>query len=223
VRVLLHVPIIHVETDLGTAGAAVRQQGAALTGERKWARHRQVVDSFWRSLSAHFDSAEAAGLKIYQDGLVADGELGLQIVREAAEQGSPNHQIMLHLTERGAQLVKTESRSLMMEEYSYVRRFADAQGISSEPGARSLHSRRASLIRERDQFIALTIDETLGAGETGVLFIGSLHDIARYIPKDISVRPLVDRDKLNAYIAELAQGEDWTRFEQLAAYVASPL
>ena len=44
-----------------------------------------------------------------------------------------------------------------------------------------------TLLQKRDQFIAARINHTLGAGETGILFIGLLHSIERHLAKDINV------------------------------------
>jgi hypothetical protein len=49
----------------------------------------------------------------------------------------------------------------------------------------------AALLAQRDQFIARRINDTLKAGETGILFLGLLHAVERYLDRDIRViRPL---------------------------------
>ena len=55
------------------------------------------------------------------------------------------------------------------------------------PGAQDLLTRR-------DAFMAKRIGETLPPGATGILFVGALHDVARFLPEDISVEvPLARR------------------------------
>ena len=66
------------------------------------------------------------------------------------------------------------------------------------------------------------IDETLEEGETGVLLMGSYHNVLPYLPEDIVVEQVKDREKINAYFKELVSKRDGKRFEQLSEYLASP-
>ena len=66
------------------------------------------------------------------------------------------------------------------------------------------------------------IDETLKEGETGVLFMGSYHNIFPYLPKDIIVKQVKDREKINTYFRELVSGEEGRNFGQLSEYLVSP-
>ena len=50
-----------------------------------------------------------------------------------------------------------------------------------------------SLLQKRDQFVANRVGQTLKAGEVGVLFMGMLHQIDKYLPKDIGVEFLIHR------------------------------
>lgn len=212
-----------MESDLGSAGAAVDSRSAALVGKEKWAKHRETVDKFWAHLAHYFDSLDAANLKIYQDGLPADGELGRRIIEEAARRGSKNYQIILNLMKRGAEVVKSESPSLLMEEYKQVAQLADSKlAVERTTAPDDYELRRALLMKERDRFVAKTINETLEAGEIGVLFMGSHHNVLRYLAQDIAVEHVKDRQKVNAYFRELTSGRDWTRFERMAEYLASP-
>ena len=44
-----------------------------------------------------------------------------------------------------------------------------------------------SLLVRRDQYIANRINRSLSAGETGILFLGMLHAVERYLDPDIRV------------------------------------
>ena len=223
-RKLLYVPIIHTESDLGSAGLAIDARSAALVGRKKWAKHKETVQKFWAHLGHYFGSLDTANLKIYQDGLPADGQLGKKIIEEAARRGSENYQIVLSLMNRGAEVVKTESPSLLIEEYKHAIQVARS-GLAKRgtPGRASDESGRDSLMRQRDEFVAKTVDATLNEGETGVLFMGSYHDVLSLLPEDIVVEHLKDRHKINAYFRELTSGRDWGRFEQMANYLSSPI
>jgi hypothetical protein len=49
------------------------------------------------------------------------------------------------------------------------------------------------MLRERDEFIARRIDESLKEGEVGILFIGLMHRVDRFLPADIEVQYLIHR------------------------------
>ncbi|NQT31078.1 MAG: hypothetical protein HQ588_01985 [Deltaproteobacteria bacterium] len=222
-RKLLFVPVIHMEPDLGSEAAAIDSKSASLFGEERWAKHKDSVVKFWENIADYFTTVNASPLKVYQDGLPADGALGRKIVEEAAKRGSKNHQIILSLMARGAEISKTEDPSLLQEEYEYITRLTRSRSIPEKTITSARYKlRKNQLTKERDKFVAKTIDETLKEGETGVLFMGSYHNIFPYLPKDIVVKQLKNREKINAYFRELVSGGDGERFEQLAKYLASP-
>jgi len=222
-RRLLYVPIIHMESDLGSVASTINSKSASLCGEKKWAKHKETVAKFWQNLVVYFDSVDAANLRIYQDGLPADGELGSRIIEEGAKHGSKNHQIILNLMRRGAKLRKTEDPSLLKEEYKSITRLAQSKSAAERTIAYARYKlRKGQLTKARDKFVANTIDGTLKEGETGVLFMGSYHSVLPYLPVDIVVEQVKDREKINAYFKELTSRGDSNKFEQLAEYLASP-
>ncbi|GEM_PF-2847413 len=52
--------------------------------------------------------------------------------------------------------------------------------------------------------------------------MGSYHNIFPYLFKDIIVKQVKEREKINAYFKELVLGTDGKRFEQLTQYLTSP-
>ncbi|MDP2726195.1 MAG: hypothetical protein Q8P59_01510 [Dehalococcoidia bacterium] len=220
-RKLLYIPIIHAQSDLGSLGPAIEGVSASLVGASRWARHKTAVAGFWKAIEDYLTSVDAKGLKIYQDGLAAEGELGRKVVAEAARRGSKNHQIVLALMDRGAEIRKTEDVSLLLEE---GRRLLEAvQERPPGPKTSDRSARERDLTGERDRFAAARINETLKEGETGVLFMGAYHDILSHLSKDILVTPVKDRDKILAYFQGLLAGDDDKSLEQLAGYIASPV
>lgn len=219
-RELLYVPIIHSESDLGSLGAAIDKRSASLYGEKRWAEHKETVAKFWKSVTDYLLSLDAAGLKVYQDGLAANGELGRRIVEGAAKRGSINHQIILRLMSKGAEVRKTEDARLLMEELRLAREEFEATSTSN---LREFSFNRARLTDQRDKFIARTISETLREGEIAVLFIGAYHNLHRYLPTDIAVKQLKQQEKVKAYFKELISGRTGQRFQELARYLASPI
>jgi hypothetical protein len=79
----------------------------------------------------------------------------------------------------------TESPELLVEEYQLAAAaFASGATVRTRIRQKQL---RDSLIEKRDRYIAARINATLGAGETGILFMGMLHEVARYLDSDIDV------------------------------------
>lgn len=222
-RKLLYVPIIHMAPDLGSAATALDEMSVSLCGKERWAKHKETLAKFWANIADYFTGVDATTLKIYQDGLPADGELGKKIIEESAKRGSKNNQIILDLIKRGAELRKTEDTALLQEEYESITKLNQAKSSADKEHALTNYKvRRNRLTRERDKFIAKTIDKTLKEGETGVLFMGSYHDVLSHLPKDIVVQQVKDREKINAYFEELIAAKNEKRLDELAEYLISP-
>jgi hypothetical protein len=152
--------------------------------------------------------------------LAANGELGRRIVEEAAKRGSMNHQVILRLLGKGAEVKKTEDASLLMKELRLAREESRAASVQN-PG--DLSFSKTCLMEERDRFIAKTIGETLKLGETAVLFIGAYHNVHFYLPADITVEYLKEQERVKAYFQELISGGRGKRFQELARYLARPI
>ncbi len=80
VRKLFFVPIIHSPADLGTIGTILSETSAAALAPELWDEHQKTISRFWDSVSRFFNSLQVCNFKVYQDGLVAAGEVGLKIV-----------------------------------------------------------------------------------------------------------------------------------------------
>ena len=223
-RTLIYVPIIHTDADMGSVGAAIEKQSSAYIGSERWLKHKQMVGKFWGNVTAYFAAYDAANLKIFQDGLPAGGELGMKIVLKAAGQGSLNYRIILDLLNRGAVLCQTEDPGLLRTEYELLNSLVQPAGHPKKQISRPQHkSRLERLTVERDKFVAGAIDTSLNEGETGVLFMGSFHDVLKRLPAGIQVKQLKDRGKVNAYFAILLRKEDTLKLKELSDYMACPL
>jgi hypothetical protein len=224
-RKLYLVPIIHMSGDMGSLASALDEGATVGLGQELWQRHKEIVSHFWDSIAQFFDSLDVDGFKVYQDGLVADGADGLRIVREGISQGSRNYEIIGKLLERGAVLVKTEALALVRQEHSYITKIARSKFLrGKEVAALSYKLAQSKLLRQRDDFIAKRIKETLGEGETGILFIGAYHDILPKLPDDIQVSQIKNVAKVREYHRVLANRKKHNQhFHQLAEYLISPV
>lgn len=223
-RRLLYIPIIHSEADMGGAGAALAQKSAAVLGQRRWERHQDTVHRYWESIRAFLLPLDPTQVKMYQDGLAADGDMGRHIVEEAARRGSQNYHLVLELLSRGAELRKTEDPALLLQERQSIAELAqpgEAGGDGQD--TRRYRERRDRLMEERDRFMAETISATLKEGELGLLLVGTYHDVVPRLAPDIQVRAARDPGRVRAYFAELLQGHNDRSLAALARYLVSPV
>jgi len=216
------VPVIHVESDLGSIASAIDKRSAEICGRQRWEKHRQTVTTFWDEIEEYFKKLDSTNLKVYQDGLMADGELGQKIIQEGAKKGSRNYQIVLDLIKRGGEIRKTEDIALLKEEYGRILKLAQTKSLWEKTTAYiGYRFHKDRLMEKRDRFIATTINETLKEEESGVLFIGAFHDVISHLAKEIVVEEVKNREKVRDYFKVLISGGDERKFEQLAEYLIS--
>ena len=188
-RRLIYIPILHTEADLGGLARSVRRVTTERLGRRAWEQNVNAIGRLWRDLRRTVDGWELPWEKVrlYQDGLPRCGQ-EVKIVKAVAGAGSQNHQLLLSLARRGATLMGTESPALLLQEYTLVQQ-ALARGDSQAAAAvdrRQQAQSRALLVR-RDRYIARRVNQSLRAGEIGLLFLGMLHFPQAYLAKDIRV------------------------------------
>lgn len=235
-RTLYYVPIIHTRADLGSLGKDVSQRGEAGLGQAAWQEHVRVVDGFWDAVSRYFLSLDVSGMKLYQDGMVADGDVGRTIVAEGAKAGSKNYLLVRELMNRGAILVKTENFHLVKEELDRLLQVTQARSAAQKIAAFAKYRLvRDRLLHKRDRFIAARIAESLAPDETGVLFIGAYHNVRAELPKDIVVHEVKETTKVREYHNLLRLGDrrrvtegnvpsdGTTRVEALGRYLAADI
>jgi len=221
-RRLIYIPIIHTDSDMGSLAPALEPGTTAVCGEKRWERHKATTSRFWQIVSDFCETLDARGLKVYQDGFASDGASSRKMVREAARRGSKNYEIILGLLSRGAEIISTEDKALLQEEYGYISRIIDSETPSQRALAyKEYNLRKNQLMIARDRFIARRINETLADGGVGALFIGAYHDIVPHLARDIAVRQLKEQEKVKAYFDELMYGRDERNLEQLARYINS--
>jgi hypothetical protein len=189
-RRLIHIPIIHSAVELGSLSESVKAHYAKAVGQSAWSQREQAVGELWKHIresiqALHLDDPH---VRIYQDGLPICG-FEEKIVRELAEAGSCNHQLIMELMEQGATLEGTEDPQLLMEEYQMQKQNMESRPASDQ--AREERVRQAEhLLKARDAYIAKRIDATLKPGETGLVFLGASHRLDELQSTDIQVGTL---------------------------------
>jgi hypothetical protein len=224
-RSLYVIPVIHMSADMGSVASSLDDKAVAKLTPEFWRRHKEIVSAFWDSIGRFLDALNVKGFKIYQDGLVADGEEGWGIIREGAGQGSKNYEIIGGLLERGAVLMKTESLSLVKQEYRYITKMAHARSLKErEVAALRYKLAQGKLLIQRDGFIAKRINETLAERETGILFIGAYHDVVGKLPSDIRVVQVKEVAKVKEYHKSLTETKrSDQQLRGLGEYLVSPV
>ena len=224
-RKLYLIPIIHMSADMGSVASTLDDTANAKLTPELWQRHKDIVSVFWDSIGRFLDSLNVNGFKIYQDGMIADGVEGQRIVREGIKQGSKNYEIIGRLMERGALLVKTESLSLVKQEYNYITKMTRSKSLKErEVAAIRYKLARGNLLKQRDEFIAGRINETLAKGETGILFIGAYHNVIHRLDSDIKVAQVKDVTRVREYHKVLIDTKRHDeQLQELSKYLTSPV
>ena len=188
-RTLIHIPIVHSPVDMGGMAEPIRKIKIGKLGRQGWMSSVATIEQIWKETHRRVEQLDLPypRVRVYQDGLPVCGH-EVEIVSDLARAGSQNHQLILHLMENGAVLTGTESAEILLEEYSLAKKYL-ASKTDEEARAIEEDHRRVSddLLRRRDGFIANRINETLRVGETGILFLGVLHDLGDRLAPDIRV------------------------------------
>lgn len=222
-RKLIYVPIIHIGADLGELAAEISKRGRSMTSDESWMGHEKAVLGFWDSIDHYFESLEVKDFKIYQDGLMADGEMGRKIIADGEKKGSRNFEIVSKLIDRGARLVKTEDFALVKKEYDYLKKIIKSKKkIKKILDVLIYKFRKIKLLKERDEFIAQNINDTLKPDDTGILFLGAEHEIVPKLSEGIEVVELKKREKIKEY-RKIFLSKDKEKLNQLADYLISPI
>ena len=224
-RTLFYVPIIHTSADLGSLASAVNRRGIAGLGEDLWTQHRLTVEGFWRVIATWCDSVNVAGMKLYQDGMITDGEVGQKIVEAGVKAGSQNYELVDRLLRRGAILVKTEDFALVKQERDRLLAMTQTTSTTAKLIAFMKYKFvKNRLLAQRDRFIAGQIAQTLPENQTGILFIGAYHVIRQNLPADIQVHEMKEIQKVSAYQQLLPfHRTHKERFEEFGRYLMAPI
>ncbi|MDO8540677.1 MAG: hypothetical protein Q7S40_09605 [Opitutaceae bacterium] len=190
-RTLIHIPVIHTEADMGSLSPAIKERMAQRSGVQQWERNADRIDELWTWIENMIAgwSLPYEKVRIYQDGLpVCAQKLAIVIVQDLAKTGSRNHQLLLHLREKGATIMGTESAELLVREYQFIQSTLNAVQSADKPHLKSDQATLGrELLEQRDQAIADRINRTLGPGEVGLIFLGMLHSPDKWLAADIRV------------------------------------
>jgi len=226
-RILIYIPIIHSGPDMGSMADELTRKGIAEFGERFWQKHVDTVRQYWDAIARCCESLgiTKGGFKIYQDGMVADGEIAMKIIIDSVKAGSRNYEIIAELTGKGAVIEKTEDFDLVRKEVEMLKTIpASGALVMKLIGLGRFKILRSRLLRQRDRYIARRIEETLGTGETGLIFLGAYHSIINKLHKDICVIEMKEIGKVRQYQQTLPfYKSKKEKLEELSSYLIEPI
>ena len=188
-RRLIYIPIIHTEDDMGSLAEFVKEEYKRKYSRAKLQEHIKAIKNIWNKIQEKVMGLdlEWQKVRIYQDGLPVSSKEEF-IVKTLAEKGSINHKLIMELAQKGATIEGTEDPELLKAEYANILKIAQAKSLSERDKLIEQYNRVAGeLLLKRDQFIVHRINDTLKKGETGILFLGMMHQVHRLISSDIVV------------------------------------
>lgn len=172
---------------MGSLAEFMKKEYKRKYSRQKWEEHTKAIKEIWNKIREKVIGLdlEWQKVRIYQDGLPVNGKEQF-IVKTLAEKGNLNYKLILELVKKGARIEGTEDMELLKAEYANILRIAQAKNITERDRLIEQCNQVASdLLVKRDRFIANRINETLKEGETGILFLGMMHQVHKLIPRDI--------------------------------------
>lgn len=225
-RTLIYIPIIHTSADMGSLAEEVTKRGIRDLGSEIWSKHEETVLRFWDVIIKYFDSLEVSVFKIYQDGMVAEGEIGQKIVEEGVRSGSKNYEVIARLLQKGSILIKTEDFCLVSKERdSLIKIMQGKTAVEKLIAIIKYKITKNRLLKERDRYIAGRIAETLHQGERGIVFIGAYHDLKKRLPEDIKIIEIKDTERVREYqrLLPFYHKHNKERIKELGRYLISEI
>lgn len=174
---------------MGSLANFVKEEYKRKYSRIKWQEHINTIKNVWSSLYEKVLSLDLKWQKvrIYQDGLPVSGR-EYEIVETLSQRGSLNHKLIMELAKKGATIEGTEDVELLKAEYANILKIAQAKTLAERDQLIEQYNPVAhDLLLKRDRFIANRINKTLKDGETGILFLGMMHQVHRLTPRDIVI------------------------------------
>jgi len=191
-RKLLYIPIVHNQADLGSLSLELMNEGEKKYGVSEWSKHIEEVQKSWDrveiEINKKLENISPNKIRIYQDGLPDNGDIGMKIVDEVSRNGSKNYQIISNLIKSGAILEVAENKDLLFQEYNLITDIIKSETQDEKLKAYLLYQEMSEkLLNDRDAFISNKINTSLNVDEIGIAFFGVGHSIVDKINDDILI------------------------------------
>ncbi|MFH0846586.1 MAG: hypothetical protein V1894_00810 [Chloroflexota bacterium] len=143
----------------------------------------KLIQRYWEEAEAHLKMLEeklSQAKKLYHELITGAEEKGLKDIEKLS---GDSFELIKRRIESGARLEKTEDEALLGEFLDWGRCLA--LGLQSEAAFSLIYDAYVKVQKKRNEFIVGKINETLGQGEAGILFIREGHGLQ--FPVDIQV------------------------------------
>lgn len=200
-RRLFYIPIISLYPNFDFPLSITEERIRYVVGRQRWQFHEKTVKSYWQTIREFWEKRKVDGFKIFAQFLVVGGKPGKQVVKEKAKQGQFFYQIIEKLLDRGARVVRTEKKALLLKEYYLASELL--KNNSSLPSLVKYRLLKKGILQQRDNFIKEQINQSLKDEETGIGFFGPYHQILEKLPKDIRITKLKEPLEVRNYYQKL--------------------
>jgi len=197
IRYLIYVPVLHTQKETGEILLSLKADEAPPPADTSLAEQEKSVKEMWDGIHEKIQNTNIScpTIRIYQDGMPVCGK-EKEIAGKLAQKSSRNHQLILDLLKKGANLEGTEDPDLLIEEYDNLSHLISKASVSIQSYRDSLNEYKekgAKLMKQRDAFIAERIKSTLKEGETPLLFMGVRHELEKLLQSSFVINYIIYR------------------------------
>jgi len=158
---------------------------------------------FWSYVGERISALGSRLKKIYLTSMGVPPKRQLEMLKISDSQ---MYEVVRRGLEQGAELVDAEDPELVLETISWMQQLQHTLSASGGDKAKleTVGQFLAESMRERDDYLAKRIAQTLGDGEVGLLILDDSRNVS--LPGDIRVIttcPFQPRDYLNSWLATL--------------------
>ena len=151
-------------------------------GKEPHAEYLEKFDKYWNQVETQMSDLElklGQVNKIYHELIPVGSDEGIKVIKELNDK---SYQIIKNRLDKGAQLEATEKGELLTEFMDWSKCLV---GLQNPKVFTKVYEFYTEASKNRNEYIARQIDETLKADETGILFMREGHQVQ--FPSDIQV------------------------------------
>ena len=197
IRSLIYVPVLHTQKETGEILLSLKADEAQPSVDTSSAEQEISVREMWDGIAEKIQKMNipCLSMRIYQDAMPVCGR-EKAIAEKLAQKASRNHQLILKLVNKGANLEGTEDPELLIKEYGNLSRLIGKASISVQSYRDSLieyKEKGAELMKRRDAFITERIKSTLKKDEVPLVFMGVRHELEKLLQGSFVINYIIYR------------------------------
>ena len=197
IKLLIYVPILHTQKEAGEILLSLKGDEAERPTDTLLAEQEKSVKEMWDGIYEKIQKTNISyrSMRIYQDAMPVCGR-EKEIAEKLAGKASRNHQLILELLKKGANLEGTEDPDLLIREYDNLNQLTSKASVSTQSYKDSLNEykdKSMKLMKYRAAFIAKSIKSTLKEDETPLVFMGVRHELEKLLQPDFIINYIIYR------------------------------